>query len=569
MSIQVKIKHNLEQKDWLAYEQVWEKSGNCNPFIAPSLLKLQNSKTLKIAFIHNYEEAIGAIPLHLQNGVLSLAGEEKSDIINFSFLPTVPIYLKQEAVKETFKFINFRGFVSCKLANNGFDYLLVMQALKQLGFKLIVTKAIKNPLVSFNNNEYTDEKFLKVFSKRNTRNYCNKLQKNFGYTITAIQQFEESEVKNWLENFFTFHIARWNATKTPSIYSDRIMREDLYQRVKAWLNDKVGLLFSVDVAGKPFAMAICLKKAGTVIYHQISSTGEGVYSRYPKQKILILELVKWMLENGFKSIDFGVGVEPYKYEYTNKDPYTMRIYAAKSVYSKIYLKGAIDYHYQKNLKLQNLLNGIIRPTIGKVKNKVSLFKAKLKVNLQETNGSYLGLLKKFIRKGKPEIEFFYRFKNTLINGLKDGERITKVGMLDVLNFYEKELLLSPQKKLYYVNVLVENTKEPWGLYTSNNKLAALAWLADPAKHQCPQDENIENLKVIIDCITAKNHRGNGYYPILINYLAREQKDSSVMIYTHDWNIASQRGITKAGFEKIIIRKTTKTKYEWLQIRPKT
>lgn len=563
MSIQAIVKNNLEQKDWDTYQQVWEKVSIPNPFIAPSILKLQNSKTLRVVFIHHKEEIIGVIPFHLQNGTLRIAGEEKSDVLNFSFLPVVPIYIKQEAVTETFKAISFKGIFSGKLANNGFDYLLVVRALKQLGFKLIAIKSIQNPLVKLSNEEYSDEGFLKIFSKRNTRNYCNKLQKNFGYTITAIQKFEETEVRKWLETFFTFHIARWNATSTPSIYSDANMREELYQKVKAWLNDNVGLLFSVDVEGKPFAMALSLKKGETVIYHQICSTGEAVYSKYPKQKILILELVKWMLENGFKSIDFGVGVEPYKYEYANKEPYTMRLYGAKSVFSKMYLKGITDYYYQKNPKLQNLLNGKIRPTIGKVKTKIGLLKAKLNVNLKEANGSYLGVLKKLTRKGKPNIEHFYKFENTPINKPNTGLSIAKVGMLDLLEFYEKEILLTPQKRLHYVNALVENTKEPWGLYTKDNKLAALAWLAEPAKDDDPPVAGIENLKVIIDCFTAKEHRGKGYYPVLINYLAEQQSDCAVMIYTNDWNIASQKGIVKAGFKEIVTRKTVGEKHEWI------
>lgn len=560
--VSVIVKANLTKADWELYGETWSKANIPNPFISPQVLQLNTTGTLHIAFIYRLEEIIGAIPFQLRDKTLSVAGEEKSDAINFLFIPSTPTYIKQEAILATFKAINFNSFFSGKLADNRFDYLLVIRALKQLGFKYTAIKTIKNPMVKLG-EEYSEESFLKIFSKRNTRNYCNKLRKNFGYDITAIEEFEENKVRKWLEAFFTFHIARWNATDTPSIYSDEKIREELYKKVKAWLNDKVGLLFSVDVNNEPFAMALSLKSGESIIYHQISSTGEETYHKYPKQKILILELAKWMIENSYRNLDFGVGVEPYKYEYANKDPYIMRLYAAKSVTSIQYIKGGLDYYYQNNPKTQKILNGKVRPTITKAKTTANLLKTKLAVNLKEADGNYTAILKKLARKGKPNIEYFYQYIGEPKIVTANNVKLAKVGMLDMLKFYEQEIILTPQKRLHYVNALVEKTKEPWGLYTDDNELAAIAWLAEPTKNDDPPIEGIKNLKVIIDCFTAKKNRGKGYYPILISYLAEQQKNSTVMIYTNDWNIASQKGILKAGFKEVITRKTAGDKHEWL------
>lgn len=562
MTVKVSIKTNLTQQDWDTYKKIWQESYLPNPFLAPSILQQNNTATLLLSFIYLQEKLIGVLPFNLNNSALSVAGEKQSDVINFLFLPNVPTYTKQKAFIETFKNISFTSFFSGKLADDSLEYLLIAKALKQQGFKTTIIKSLKNPLVKFKDSEYSDEVFLKVFSKRNTRNYCNKLRKNFGYEITAIQEFEENKVKAWLDVYYEYHIARWNATDTPSMYSQQENRDFFYNRVKAWIEDKVGTLFSVDVEGKPMALAVCLKKGETIIYHQISSSGEDKFSKYPKHKILILELVKWMLENGFKSLDFGVGKEPYKYEYANKDPYTLRIYGAKSIASKQYVKGVIDHYYQNSPKTQELLNGKIRPAITKAKTKIELLKAKVAINLKEANGNYLKILKKAIRKSKPNTEHFYQYAGAPQIKNNENVKLAKVSMQDMLEFYEQEIILTPKKRLHYVNALTERTKEPWGLYKENNELAAIAWLAEPAEKDTPPIEGIENLKIIKDCFTAQKHRGNGYYPALISRLAEQEKASPVMIYTNDWNKVSQKGIIKAGFKEVITRKTTGEKYEW-------
>lgn len=563
MAVEVKIKGNLTEADWGLYLTIWATAKEPNPFISPRVLQLVNQELLHISFIYEGDKIIGAIPFLLRNDVFSLAGEVKSDSLNFLFLLQVGQQKKYDAINKTFKSINFKELAISKLIENSSDYLLVTKVLKKLGYKYKAIPSSKNPFVKFDAEEYTEEKFLKVFSKRNTRNYCNKLNREFGYKVTAIEKFEEQTVKKWLETFFTFHIARWNATSTPSIYSDKRTRTQLFEKVKAWLNDNIGVLFSIDVNDEPMAMAICLKKEDTIIYHQICSSGEQMFSKYPKQKILILELAKWMLENTYKAIDFGVGVEPYKYEYANKDPHIIRLYAAKSIFSKLYIRGVLDYYYQRNPKVQELLNGKIRPAITKVKSKINLLKTKLRVNLKESNGNWLVLFQKIGRKSKPNIEHFYRFDNAISFNLERGYTIAEVGMLDMLDFYEKEIILTPQKKLHYINALVEKKKTPWGLYDNEENLVSIAWLAEPTKNDDPPVEGIQNLKVIIDCFTGKNHRGKGYYPILINRLAKEQNDDTVMIYTNDWNIASQKGIQKAGFKEIITRRTTKATHEWI------
>lgn len=52
---------------------------------------------------------------------------------------------------------------------------------------------------------------------------------------------------------------------------------------------------------------------------------------------------------------------------------------------------------------------------------------------------------------------------------------------------------------------------------------------------------------IIDCKTPVEHRNKGYYAQLIRLVATEYSGFAVYIYTHQENIASRKGIEKAGF----------------------
>ena len=48
------------------------------------------------------------------------------------------------------------------------------------------------------------------------------------------------------------------------------------------------------------------------------------------------------------------------------------------------------------------------------------------------------------------------------------------------------------------------------------------------------------------CVTKKQHRGHGYYPLLISQIACEYQDRQSYIFCHETNSASIRGIEKAG-----------------------
>ncbi len=91
----------------------------------------------------------------------------------------------------------------------------------------------------------------------------------------------------------------------------------------------------------------------------------------------------------------------------------------------------------------------------------------------------------------------------------------------------------------------------YGLY-NNSSLVHVAWLIDASQdHMNP----VRNVRLrpgeaeITHCITPEQYRGCGYYPIAIRMLcqqAAKQGIKRIYMITGDTNLASQKGIEKAG-----------------------
>ena len=49
------------------------------------------------------------------------------------------------------------------------------------------------------------------------------------------------------------------------------------------------------------------------------------------------------------------------------------------------------------------------------------------------------------------------------------------------------------------------------------------------------------------CLTIKEERGQGLYPILLTYIVKQHPDGDKYMIVHNQNVSSMRGIAKAGF----------------------
>ncbi len=568
LNITAKIINKLSDEDWADYSKVWNESNTRNPFISPQLLKINYSQTnnLNIAYFYSNDKLIGAIPFMLNGGNLKIAGESMSDSIQFPFLPATSITQKYYAIKEVLSKINPSNIEFKKLCTANTYLYLIIKAVSELNYKAIFVKSWKNLFVRENTSEEGNKSFRRIFNKSNTRNYSNKYKREHNYTVKVVDEFDEDELNKFLSYFFMYHEIRWNNTPTPSIYINKELREELKRKVKGWLLEKSCVLFSLDVDGKPTSMAICLKTKNSIVYHQIAYSSNDIYLKYRINKLLIFELSKWMADNDLTILDFGVGEEPYKYEYTKTEDFLVRVYASKTKLSKTYIKGIVDYHYQKSPRLINFLNNKLRVNISKTKLKIKTVNKKLKYLLKEFKTDKKFISKKIKKATEPDTQYFYKFIPDKISfETKKGITFSIGKPYDIISFYEKEIVLTPAKRQYYLTIIAENKKTPYCLYTDSGEVASIAWVVEPHDYELPEKSELNNPQVIIDCFTAKQHRGKGYYAYLLNIIS-SKKETDSLIYTNNWNIASQRGIEKAGFEKIATRILKKgSGYKWQSV----
>jgi hypothetical protein len=543
------------------YHSIWQKSFNPNPFLSEKLIRLanQNNQHVQVAFFYIHNKLSGALPFYLNGFHFRMFGEEKSDGLDLIFLKEVSLQDKFELLVKLFQTLKVTSASFNKLATHSFNYILIYKAFKSLAFQSFLSVSYKNPIVKHLSDIPNFDNFLKIFSKRNTRNYCNKLAREFGYTITSIEHYEEEKVAIWMNHFYMQHIQRWNETTTESIYSYSNNQKTLNTKIEAWLKDQSGLLFSIDVNNVPIAMAICLKQGQTIIYHQISSTNLPIYRSYPKQKILILELAKWMVTKSFTRLDFGIGSESYKYEYSNFEREIVQMEFSKYRLQFSYLKSLIGFFYRKYKILQTFNNQYLK----RINVVIAPVRMRLNYYLKEVQLDKTILIKKVIRAIAKEQMFFYTFNpKVTVEIIGGGCNVRKLEFMEVLNFYEKEIVLTLPKRNFYIQKVFEGIDIPYGLFDAQNELVSIAWLNRAKENEIPPLFVGSDVYSVDDCYTLRNKRGKGYYPMLISQVAKI-KDKVVLIYTNDWNIASQRGILKAGFVSIAkrIKKNSKT-YDW-------
>ena len=431
------------------YTDFWLITENPNPFISPNTLEIivHEKINVQVAFFYIHNKLSGALPFYLNGFHFRMFGEEKSDGLDLIFLKEVSLQDKFELLVKLFQTLKVTSASFNKLATHSFNYILIYKAFKSLAFQSFLSVSYKNPIVKHLSDIPNFDDFLKIFSKRNTKYYCNKLAREFGYTITSIAHYDEEKVAIWMNHFYMQHIQRWNETTTESIYSYSNNQKKLNTKIEAWLKDQSGLLFSIDVNNVPIAMAICLKQGQTIIYHQISSTNLPIYRSYPKQKILILELAKWMVTKSFTRLDFGIGSESYKYEYSNFEREIVQMEFSKTRWQLAYIKSLVNYAYRKNIFLQKLNNEYLKRIVGLLRNLIM----RLSYYKKEFQSDKWFFCKKVVRNVNKEQMFFYQFKSTTVtNVLAKSYKIRSLTFIEVMGFYEKEIVLTLAKRNFYI-----------------------------------------------------------------------------------------------------------------------
>jgi CelD/BcsL family acetyltransferase involved in cellulose biosynthesis len=158
-----------------------------------------------------------------------------------------------------------------------------------------------------------DEHFDRVRSKKSLRRHHNHFQKQSGYQV---QHFTQSEdILPHLEAFFGQHIARWSATRFPSLFQEDINRQ-FYRRLTKSLGDTGWLRFTrITVDDRPIAFHFGFVFERTFFWYKPSF--DPMLAKKSPGEALLSELFTLAKEENMREFDFTIGAEAFKQRFAN------------------------------------------------------------------------------------------------------------------------------------------------------------------------------------------------------------------------------------------------------------
>ncbi len=133
--------------------------------------------------------------------------------------------------------------------------------------------------------------------------------------------------------------------------------------------------------------------------------------------------------------------------------------------------------------------------------------------------------------------FVYYHKATNKYTLPNGFRVEQVEMNPFSSLHSFLWYIMKGKGFYTKYALVNSEGQNVSYAEVLNNCPFLRFLPKGAIHIGP-------------CFTSPEFRGNGYYPMLIKYIASQYEDKDCYMFVHESNIASVHGIEKASFIRV-------------------
>jgi len=256
-----------------------------------------------------------------------------------------------------------------------------------------------------------------------------------------------------------------------------------------------------------------------------------------------------MADRNYHTLDFGVGDEEYKFRFANTDEKLFRIYAAPHRMSRGYIRGIIDKRIRESASLRRTWDRLVNKGLrgrwaARLRNTRVRFRVIKNVYLQAPNRQRLGL---FHDRLLTQREIFYQCRG---GGAPDPS-VRPLSMPEICAIQDSEIGLFNYTRTRLHQLRFDGALA-YGI-VENQQVLQISWLkaADPADIPPQLDAAGKKVWFISQCLTSRAARGRGLYPrVLRAILALLPQDDVVLIYTHTWNLPSQRGILKAGFTPV-------------------
>jgi Acetyltransferase (GNAT) domain len=348
-----------DQKFWEAYARLWENSSYQSAFQAPHYIQylMTQAKGTLAVYKHLIRgELVAAAFFHKSGGEYGFLSDLKADHNFF-------IIHKKCGPEETA--VVFAAFIK-KIENEKLALRLNSQPVWAEYMDALIDACKAGRLfwvcakytTCLTVEESTPEALFQRTNKQKLRQKLNGLKELGEVSFEAFT--DDTDWDNWLNDFFQTHIDRWEDTPTPSAYRSLQKQQFIDGCLRAWLQDRLLVRFSIKLEGKRIAFVVGVIEKNSLIHH--STAHDNAFNKYSPGLVLIRLIGKWMEEHRFTKLDFGDGNEAYKYLFAKKEEEAElnTIFLSSPANIAFILKAKLVKTLKENAGLQKLYQEKIR-----------------------------------------------------------------------------------------------------------------------------------------------------------------------------------------------------------------
>jgi CelD/BcsL family acetyltransferase involved in cellulose biosynthesis len=178
------------------------------------------------------------------------------------------------------------------------------------GFHVMVHDQFVCPTLLVRGHERTVHRILDKPSLRRRQNYFERTGRLGFRDLTAA-----ADIEPHLDAFFDQHTARWSRTSTPSLFQEAANRT-FYRDLMSRLDGTRWLLFSlIELGDQPIAFHYGFDYNDTLLWYKPSF--DPAFAARSPGLVLVRHLIRRVLEDGRRELDFTIGDEPFKRRFTN------------------------------------------------------------------------------------------------------------------------------------------------------------------------------------------------------------------------------------------------------------
>ncbi len=537
-------------EDW---QRLWKLQHEPDVFsslawVRASLQTYGTRRKLVAPVVYDDDEVVAILPLVIEDQVLKFAGSPRSDYNDVLADPA----RAGDVIPHAFEALrNLPETWTHGQLENIPESSPLRSAEKQIrsaiGGYVKFSLSTMCPRVCFDSPEVVAD----ILRKKSLKRHTNKLRRMGELRFRHLH--EREEIRNHLPAFFDQHIARRALAGEQSLFCDAASRQ-FYEHLVDELDPQESLRFAVvDLDGQPVAYHFGFENNGRFIWYKPAFDID--MHDYSPGEVLLKHLFEYAAEESLSTFDFTVGTESFKLRFANAHTRNYTMYVCRPG-----LRGtaaALRIRAKERLKQNQRLFDRVKSIID--------FGTRSRASLSEKlrRHGLWGCLKKsadqLYRKclfRRDELLVFESEQPADAAATPNGDIEIRSGKLSEL----AELCVQYPHEFTgeKLSKAVRRLKEGDQLHLawSGGRCVHVAWTGQREEFSTESDVGpgcaipLEHpARVIYDCWTPPDARGQGIYPYVLGALSKTEPGGGMAVWVscRADNRPSHIGIEKAGF----------------------